>query len=642
MEDVMRKTFLMTLFLIITMTCSAFGAYDIEQYLNIKYARGGSFSPDEKTIAYLSNESGTYQVWKLDVESGKTKQLTNFEDSVGMVRYSPKESTLLFAKDTDGDENYQLYIMNDDGSNPIALTADPKSRFLSPLFSPNGKKIAYTSNERNKEFFDIYVMDLETKTSKLVRKVNAFNTVEAWSPDGGRLIVATHDNNYNNNLRSLNLATEESFLLTPHEGWATYQQIAWPKGKEGEKGFYLVSDKSQEFSKLCFYKFKKALLEVLDGAQWNTENLCMSENGRVLGYTLNINGYSKMVLIDTKKDMYWAKPDLPAGVVENMSISKKGDKVLFTFSSPAHNWDLWLYDKKTDTTKRLTHSSTAGIDPNTFVKPEPIRYPSTYGLEIPAYLYMPKGTKKGDKLPVILYAHGGPESQERPDFGTTFQYFLNRGFAVFAPNVRGSDGYGKTFLHLDDKAQRINSVLDAVYGVNYLIEHGYADPNRIGVYGGSYGGFMVLALMTEHPKMFAAGVDVVGISNFVTFLERTSSYRRKLREAEYGSLDKDRQLLEQISPIHKISKIQGALMVVHGAKDPRVPKHEADQVVEKAKEAGVEVVYLLYEDEGHGLRKLSNKLDAYPKIAAFMEKYLMEKVKEPKVTKEPGDEPEKE
>ena len=606
----------------------AFSEYSVEQYLGIKYATMGKFSPDEKWVAYLSNESGSYQIWRISIEGGTPKQLTDFEGQVRNFAYSPTKDQILFIKDDGGNENYQLYMVNGDGSGLEKLTDAKENRFNMPLFSPDGTHIAYTANIRDKRFFDIHVMNLETRQTRLVRKVNAMNEVLQWSPKGDRLVVSTLENNYNNNIYMLEIETGKHKLLSPHKGWATYDQVVWPKDRTGRKLFYLISDQGETFRKLFRFKLKKGKLEALDSAPWDSQNLCMSENGRVMGYTLNTKGYSQLVLIDMKKNKYWANPRIPKGVIKSLALSKDGNTALFTFSSALYPTDLWIYEKTTNTVRRLTNSSTSGIDPKTFVEPHLVAYLGSRNLEIPAYLYLPNGAKQDGTLPCLLYVHGGPESQERPDFSPLFQYFLSRGFVILTPNVRGSSGYGKQYLALDNKAGRIDAVIDAALGIKWLKRAKYIDGSRVGVFGGSYGGFMTLALLTEEPRLFAAGASIVGISNFVTFLERTHPARRSIREAEYGSLQTDKEILRMLSPVHKITKIKAALMIIQGANDPRVPRFEADQTVEKAKEAGVKVDYLLYEDEGHGLAKLKNRLDAYSKMARFFETHLGEKPKD--------------
>jgi dipeptidyl aminopeptidase/acylaminoacyl peptidase len=311
---------------------------------------------------------------------------------------------------------------------------------------------------------------------------------------------------------------------------------------------------------------------------------------------------------------------MPEGVLGGFEFSPDGTCFAFTLTGPNRNPDVWLVDLPDGEPRRFTRSSTAGIPPFTFRRPEIVRYPSFDGREIPALFYEPgEASADSPAAPVVVNVHGGPESQSRPLFAPVTQYLLERGYAVFAPNVRGSTGYGKSYTHLDDVYLRMDSVKDLAHAAAWLRGWGH---ERIAVMGGSYGGFMVLAALTEHPELWTAGVDIVGIANMVTFLENTGSYRRALREPEYGSLERDREFLESISPIHKAEEITAPLMVIHGKNDPRVPVGEAEQIVEKVRESGGAAEYLLYEDEGHGLAKLKNRLDAYPKIVAFLDENL--------------------
>src|SRR5581483_4056855 len=264
------------------------------------------------------------------------------------------------------------------------------------------------------------------------------------------------------------------------------------------------------------------------------------------------------------------------------------------------------------------------IPQRSFVAPSLVHYPSFDERKIPAFLYLPRVQQSN--LPVIIDVHGGPEGQTRPSFYPVTQYLINRGYGVLAPNVRGSTGYGYEYQSLDDVRKRMDSVADLKYAALWLAEKGIADPQRIAVMGGSYGGFMVLAAITTYPDLWAAAVDIVGIANFVTFLKNTGPWRRKLREAEYGSLEQDREFLEEISPIHHVDRITSPLMVIHGANDPRVPVGEAEQIVAGLRERGRPVAYLRFEDEGHGLVKLPNRIRAYTEVAAFLDRYLLKNV----------------
>jgi dipeptidyl aminopeptidase/acylaminoacyl peptidase len=295
---------------------------------------------------------------------------------------------------------------------------------------------------------------------------------------------------------------------------------------------------------------------------------------------------------------------------------------LFAFSEPTRPPDIFQVRVAAPRAERITRGWLAGLEPSELAAAELVQYPTFDGRQIPAFLFSPPDAKRDGSGSAVFFVHGGPESQSRAVFNPVIQFLANRGFNVIAPNVRGSSGYGKTYLKLDDIEKRMDSVKDLAAGAEWVVKAGLAHPKRIAVMGGSYGGFMVLAALTTNPELWAAGVDIVGIANFVTFMERTGPWRRKLREAEYGSLEHHRDLLEAISPIHKADRIVAPLFVVHGANDPRVPIHEAEQLVAKLTELDRPVEYHRYENEGHGLAKLPNKLDAYPKIADFLDRHL--------------------
>jgi dipeptidyl aminopeptidase/acylaminoacyl peptidase len=312
---------------------------------------------------------------------------------------------------------------------------------------------------------------------------------------------------------------------------------------------------------------------------------------------------------------------LPLGVISHVEFAPDDSKLAFVFDGPRYNPDVWLWDLAAPKPTQLTHASRAGIPFADFVEPELIHYKTFDDRKIPAWFYRP--VQKGDRLPpVIVHPHGGPESQARPSFMALLQFFLQRGYGILAPNVRGSSGYGTAYMNLDNTTRRMDSVKDLAYAAYWLRDQKHGDPKRLAVYGGSYGGFMVLAAVTHYPDLWAAGIDVVGICNFVTFIEKTSAYRRAHRAAEYGNLPEHREFFEKISPIRHVDKIKCPMMVIHGANDPRVPIEEAEQIVAALKKRKIPVEYLRYEDEGHGLAKLKNRLDAYPKMAAFLDKHL--------------------
>ena len=336
--------------------------------------------------------------------------------------------------------------------------------------------------------------------------------------------------------------------------------------------------------------------------------------------SINEDGYERVTLYDPntfEPRLY----RLPAGNVFGIRFSEDGLRMSFNLGDSRHTSDIWTLDLETGESYQLTFSS-QGVPPEEMVEPELIRFASFDGLSVPAFIYRPKSTDQETGASVVIDIHGGPAEQHRPVYSPLTQYLVHAGFVVVAPNIRGSSGYGKSYQTLDDVEKRLDSVKDIVALRNHLTNIPGIDAEKIALHGASYGGFMVLACLAFYPKYWAAGVDIVGIVNFVTFLENTAPYRRALREAEYGSLAKDRELLRHISPIHSVEKIQAPLFVIHGANDPRVPLSEAEQVVARLKEVGRHVDLLVYPDEGHGIVKLQNKLDAYPKVIQFLEKAL--------------------
>jgi dipeptidyl aminopeptidase/acylaminoacyl peptidase len=585
-------------------------AYDFARYLKIRGAWGASFSPDGRRVSFLTEITGVPQVWEVGAEgSSWPEQLTFYEERVTDAAYSPAGNRLLFGMDAGGNERSQLFLLED--GEVTDLTRAPEAIHYSGGFSPDGRRIAYTATRRNGTDFDVFVQDLPDGEPQMVWEVSGYHMVVDWAADGRALIVSRHHSNVNNDLYRLDLSTGGATLLTPHEGDARFFGAnVTPEGGS----VYLATDRDGEFLRLARLDLATLSLDYLTPDDRDVEGVELSTDGRYLVASCNVDGYSDVLLFNGK-GRRMPDPRIPEGIVGGFEFSPDSGRLAFTLTAPERNPDVWVLDLPDGEARRLTRSSTAGIPPRTFRKPEVVRYPSFDGRRIPALFHEP-GI---ENAPVIVNVHGGPESQSRPAFAPVTQYLLHRGYAVFFPNVRGSTGYGKSYTHLDDVELRMDSVKDLAHAAYWLRERGH---ERIAVMGGSYGGFMVLAALTEYPELWTAGVDIVGIANLVTFLENTGSYRRSLRESEYGSLEKDREFLASISPIHKAENIEASLMVVHGKNDPRVPVGEAEQIVERVKKYGGTVEYLLYEDEGHGLAKLKNRLDAYPRIAAFLEEHL--------------------
>ena len=636
--------------------------YTIQQYLNIKSAGSPTLSPDAKRMAYLTNVTGTSQVWVIGLPNGTPKQITNYDDNIGFVQWLPDGSGIIFGKASGGDENTQFFWMKPDGTSVKALTADPKVRHNFAEVSSDGKKIYYASNKRNRTFFDIYSMDLATGKEELLYQQDGNNNIAAVNPSGSKFVLSRDgiEKSLDNDLYLIDVESKKETLLTPHTEASQFGDVHFLAD-----GLVLTTDDKREFSGLAQMRKKNAAgddwsdanreTRIIDDQKWDVGGIAMDDYPSHMAYTVNRDGFSELYL---RKVETGGKPlistisakgeivKLPAqGIVSGLTFSKDESKLAFSFSSATKNGDIWLYDLKSKALTQVTKSDRAGIDQKSFVAPQLIKYKTFDGREIPAWYYDPhhgfqlqmvQTTSTRDEqgqttetvkksvvgLPVIVSVHGGPEGQERPGFSGLYQYYLSRGYAILATNVRGSTGYGKTFTHLDDVEKREDSVKDLAAAVEWLKTKGGADPKRIAVVGGSYGGYMTMAAITLYPDLWAAAVGTVAITNWETFLTNTSGYRRRQREVEYGRLDKDIDFLRRISPIRKIDRIKTPLFVISGRNDPRVPYTEGEQMVNALKNRGAVVEYKLYDDEGHGISKLKNRLDLYPRVADFLDKYM--------------------
>jgi dipeptidyl aminopeptidase/acylaminoacyl peptidase len=674
-EDRMNKLFALLLLLICSTSTSA-QSYTIEQYLNIKSASSPTFSPDNRHIAYLTNVTGTQQVWVVDLPNGKPRQLTNYDDNIGFVKWLGDGSGMIFGKAKGGDENTQFFWMKPDGTGVRALTDEPKVRHNFAEVSDDGKTIYYASNKRNPTYFDVYSMDVASGKEDLLYQFDGNINIAAVNSSGSKFIVSRDSDelSLDNSLYLIDARTKKETLLTPHNGASEFGNVHFVAD-----GIIYSQNNDREFMSLSQMRKKNAAgddwseanrqVSIIDDSKWDVSDIEMNDSGSTIAYTLNRDGFSELYLRNYETD---GKPlitvvdktsqmvKLPAqGIVGGLTLSKDESKLAFSFSSARQNSDVWVYDVKTKALSQLTHSDKAGIDPKSFVAPQLIKFKTFDGREIPAWYYDPTVKAKvpadadnnpqntqtitystgntphkstfhysepyfslPNGVPVVVSVHGGPEGQERPGFSGLYQYYLSRGYAILATNVRGSTGYGKTYTHLDDVTHREDSVKDLAYAVEWLKTKGGADPKRVAVMGGSYGGYMTLAAITLYPDLWAAAVDTVGISNWETFLKNTSGYRRRQREVEYGRLDRDIEFLRSISPIAKIDRIKCPLFVIAGRNDPRVPWTEGQQMVDALRKRGATVEWKVYDDEGHGVSKLKNRLDLYPRVANFLDTYM--------------------
>jgi len=608
--------------------------YDLERYLSVRSAYGASFSPDGD-VSVLLDATGVPQVWTLDGPGVWPEQRTFYDERVTFASWSPERRELVFGMDEGGNERAQLYRLDPADGTVTDLTRSPEAKHRWGGWSHDGDRFAFAANRRDESVFDVYVQG-RTETGAEATRVyegEGWLSVGGWSPDDSRLVVSRAHWSFDQDLFVLDVESGELTHVTPHDGDVRFTSASW--GPDGE-ALYLVTDYDADTEYLARLDLATAtplgadgdvgaaLDVVRRGGDWNIDGVALDDETGRLVYSRNVEGYTELTVGELDGPTTIAEvpgPDLPEGVAGGVSFEDGADRYALSASGRTDNTNVYVVEFATGETERWTRAATAGIPRETFVAPDLVRYPTFDDREVPGLFSLPREWTPGE-TPVVVDVHGGPESQRRPSFAGLTQYFLSRGYAVFEPNVRGSTGYGKAYTHLDDVENRMDAVADLEAAVEWLTAHGAIDPDRVVAMGGSYGGFMVLAALTEYPDLWAAGVDVVGIANFVTFLENTGSWRRQLREAEYGSLEADREFLESISPINHVEAIEAPLFVLHGANDPRVPVGEAEQVAEKAREQGVPVEQLIFEDEGHGISKLENRIEAYTAVVDFLDDHV--------------------
>ena len=578
----------------------------LQQLLALPTATPRSFTA-EGALLYLSNAPGSNQLF-CDGE-----QLTDFDEPVSGGLALP-DGRIVVALDSGGNERHQLYLLA--GGELEPLSVDPDVMHIAPTPNAAGTAVAYGSNARNGRDFDVVVRELDGET-RTVAEIGGYCAPLSFSPDGTKLLVTRYtDRSGDNDLHLVDLATGGVELLTPHDDEAYFGDIVW---RPDSRSFLFATSCGRDLQAIARYDLDARTWAVVHEDAWDLR--CLGDlAGQHLLVEVNEDGFSRLELRDPETLALRTVVPLPGrGVVEPefVAFSRDGRQLAFQFTSAREPGDAWIFDTVTGETTRATRSADEALVAE-LPEPELHRFTSFDGESVSVYLYVPEQAN----APVIVNIHGGPEGQARPGWGAVIAYWVSSGFAVAVPNVRGSTGYGKRYEHLDDVEKRLDSVRDLVSLQEWLATVDGVDASRVALAGGSYGGYMTLAGLAFHPGRFAAGVDIVGMSSLVTFLENTSAWRRAFREREYGSLERDRELLESLSPINRSDDIDAPLLIVHGANDPRVPLSEAVQLHDALTARGVECELLVYDDEGHGLQKLKNRLDAYPRIAAFLERVL--------------------
>ena len=562
----------------------------------------------------------TAQAHRVCQPLGMREQLTFYPEPVAGLTPAPANAWrdgFVFAKDRGGDEFSQLYWF-DTGSRSVTLLTDGKrSQNGGTTLSRDGGLMAYSSTSRNGTDRDVWLRNTRSGETKLLVDAGGNWSPMDFSPDGSRLLVMKYVSAAESYPGVVDVATGKLALFPVDGGKASFGGFAFaPDGK----AVYFISDeplrgKPQEFQTLRYHDPASGTLEVLSSRiAWDIEGFTLADDGRHLAYVSNEDGISKLHVLSLPSHNEIRLPALPIGVIGGIAFSPDGKRLAFSLNSATSPSDVHVIDLAAATLARWTQSEVGGLAASTFVAPTLVRYPTFDKVDgkqrtIPAFYYKPSKPSKTGKYPVVINIHGGPEGQSQPTFSSNAQYLANElGVAMLVPNVRGSTGYGKTFLSLDNAAKREDSVKDIGALLDWIAKQPELDASRVGVIGGSYGGYMVLSSLMHYSDRIRAGVDVVGISHFGTFLKNTESYRRDLRRVEYGD-ERDpamARVFEQISPLNHAVRITSPLFVAQGRNDPRVPWTEAEQIVKAVRGNGQPVWYLLYADEGHGFAKKGN------------------------------------
>jgi dipeptidyl aminopeptidase/acylaminoacyl peptidase len=600
---------------------------DLSKFQNVRSAGFRGFNHDNG-IFITTRFGNVSQLHSVESPGATRQQVTFFQEPLGSISTNPNNSSIAFTMDKGGTENAQIYLLDTDNGESKLLT-DGSSRNGGPLWSNGGDMIAFQSTRRNGRSNDIWLMNVENPDkAKILLKSSdgSWWGASDWAKDDSKVLVQNYISVANSKAYIVDLKSKKKELVLGKENESSVNAaLAFDKN---DQGLFFITDRFAEYNQLAYKNLNSEEITVISkDISWDVDGFAINEKGDRAAFVVNENGYSSLYLLNPQTFKYKKVKSIPIGLIGGMEFNRNNKSLgltINTFQSPsdAHVLDLKSNPLGYGSLTRWTFSEVGGLDTSKFIEPELIHYPSFDGRKIPAFIY---ANKTKEPQPVIIYIHGGPEGQSRPSFSSTFQLWMkNLGAAVITPNVRGSEGYGKEYLSLDNGFNRENSVKDIGALLDWIETQPNLDSRRVAVYGGSYGGYMVLASAVHYSDRLNAAVDIVGISNFVTFLKNTKDYRRDLRRVEYGDErdPKMEKFLQSISPNNNVDKIKVPLFVVQGENDPRVPVTEAEQIVAALRENGKKVWYMNALNEGHGYRKKENR-DIYQQaVVLFLREHL--------------------
>jgi len=597
--------------------------YTIEQFMNTVRIGGSSFSADEKSILFHSNKSGIYNVYSVPVTGGNATQLTNStKESTFAVSYFPNDNRILYTYDRGGNENSHLYLRELNGSERDLTPGEKvKANFLE--WSHDRKSFFFSTNERDPRFFDIYEMPIDTFKPILIYKDETGFDAGSISDDEKYIAFEKSGGSAaDSDVYLYNTATKEMKNITAHTGDIANSAQAFDSNS---KYLYYLTDTGNEFKYVARYDLSTGKSEPVEKAPWDVSYTYFSHHGKYRVTAINEDARTRIKIYETSSGKLVNLPQLPNADITGVNISPSEKVMAFYLNGDRSPSNLYVYDFASKKATKLTESLNPEINPADLVDSQVIRYKSFDGVEIPSILYKPKQASATNKAPALLVIHGGPGGQTRVGYSPLTQYLVNHGYVILGVNNRGSSGYGKTFFASDDGKHGREPLWDCVESKKYLASLGYVDEKKIGIAGGSYGGYMVLAALAFKPEEFAVGVDLFGVSNWVRTLQSIPPYWESFRKSLYkeiGDPSKDLENLKAVSPLFHADKIVRPLIVLQGANDPRVIKPESDEIVDNIKKRNGVVEYVLFDNEGHGFTKKANEIRAYKAILDFLDRYL--------------------
>ena len=595
--------------------------YRIEDFVESTSISGASFSHDESRILFSSNRSGIWNVYQIPAGGGEWTPVTNgTADNSFAVAFFPADDRILITRDQGGNERNHLYLIDADGSERD-LTPGEKLKAMFAGFSHDGGRFFVMTNERDERFFDVYAYDSASLERELIYQNDSGFQPGPVSGDGRYIGLTKADTTVNNDIYVFDRDTGAMTHLSPHEGNAQFAVEDF--APDGSHLLYTSNDGS-EFFRLRRYDFATAAHSDVQQADWDIAYASYSHDGTYRAVGINADGSVVVELYETASGQRVALPELPAGEIRGLAIARSEQRLAFYLNGDRQPSNLYSLELGGEPTQ-LVSALNPAIDPADLVDSSVVRFASFDGMQIPNILWKPHQATAENKVPAIVLVHGGPGGQTTRAYNYLAQYLANNGYVVLGINNRGSSGYGKTFFAADDGKHGREPLWDCIEAKKWLQAQDYVDPERIGIMGGSYGGYMTLAALAFHPEEFDVGVNIFGVSNWLRTLESIPPWWESFRNALYaeiGNPETDREFLIATSPLFHADKITKPLIVLQGANDPRVIQAESDDIVEAVRKNGVPVEYVLFADEGHGFTKKKNQIEGYARVLAFLDAHL--------------------